>query len=55
MPLPWLLAGGLTQDDVAEAVKIVAPASSTFLLASMEPGVKSIDLIHTFSIALKAL
>jgi len=56
VPLPWLLAGGLTPDNVAEAVRVtgarVVDVSSG---VEVTRGVKSIELIRAFLTAVKAL
>ena len=49
VPLPWLLAGGLTPDNVAEAVRVTG-AHAVDVSSGVESsrGVKSIALIHAF-------
>lgn len=48
-PGPWLLAGGLTVDNVAQAIAISgAPAVDVSSGVETEPGVKSPDLIRAF-------
>ena len=56
VPLPWLLAGGLRPDNVAEAVRVTG-ASAVDLSSGVESsrGVKSIDLIRAFLDRVKAL
>jgi phosphoribosylanthranilate isomerase len=56
VPLPWLLAGGLTADNVAEAVR-VAGARTVDVSSGVESsrGVKSIELIRAFLDRVKAL
>ena len=56
MPLPWLLAGGLTPDNVAEAVRVTG-ARIVDVSSGVESsrGVKSIDLIRAFLDRVKAL
>ena len=56
VPLPWLLAGGLTPQNVAEAVR-VAGARAVDVSSGVESsrGVKSIDLIRAFLDRVKAL
>jgi phosphoribosylanthranilate isomerase len=56
VPLPWLLAGGLTPDNVAEAVRITG-ARAVDVSSGVESsrGVKSIDLIRAFLDRVKAL
>ena len=56
VPLPWLLAGGLTADNVAEAVRVTG-ARAVDVSSGVESsrGVKSIDLIHAFLDRVKAL
>ena len=56
VPLPWFLAGGLTPDNVAEAVKVTG-ARAVDLSSGVESsrGVKSIDLIRAFLDRVKAL
>ncbi len=48
-PRPWMLAGGLTADNVAEAVKMTG-ARQLDLSSGVEsaPGVKDIGMIRTF-------
>jgi len=49
VPLPWLLAGGLTPDNLAEAVRVTG-ARAVDVSSGVESsrGVKSIELIHAF-------
>jgi phosphoribosylanthranilate isomerase len=56
VPLPWLLAGGLTPDNVAEAVR-VSGARAVDVSSGVESsrGVKSIELIRAFLDRVKAL
>ncbi len=56
VPLPWLLAGGLTPDNVAEAVRVTG-ARAVDVSSGVESsrGVKSIDLIRAFLDRVKAL
>jgi phosphoribosylanthranilate isomerase len=56
VPLPWLLAGGLTPENVAEAVRVTG-ARAVDVSSGVESsrGVKSIDLIHAFLDRVKAL
>jgi phosphoribosylanthranilate isomerase len=56
VPLPWLLAGGLTLDNVAEAVRVTG-ASAVDLSSGVESsrGVKSVDLIRAFLDRVKVL
>jgi phosphoribosylanthranilate isomerase len=56
VPLPWLLAGGLTPDNVAEAVKVTG-ASAVDVSSGVESsrGVKSIGLIRAFLERVKEL
>ena len=56
VPLPWMLAGGLTPANVAEAVRVTgAPAGRRFLWRRSSRGVKSVDLIRAFLDGVKAL
>jgi phosphoribosylanthranilate isomerase len=56
VPLPWMLAGGLTPDNVAQAVKVTgARAVDVSSGVESERGVKSIDLIGAFLDRVKAL
>jgi phosphoribosylanthranilate isomerase len=56
VPLPWLLAGGLTPDNVADAVKLTG-ARAVDVSSGVEGarGVKSVELIRTFLERVKAL
>jgi phosphoribosylanthranilate isomerase len=56
VPLPWLLAGGLTPANVAEAVRVTgAPAVDVSSGVESQRGVKSVDLIRAFLDTVKAL
>jgi phosphoribosylanthranilate isomerase len=56
VPLPWLLAGGLTPDNVAEAVRVTgAPVVDVSSGVESGRGVKSIELIRAFLDRVKAL
>lgn len=56
VPLPWLLAGGLTPDNVAEAVRVTgAPVVDVSSGVESSRGVKSIELIRAFLDRVKAL
>ena len=54
-PVPWMLAGGLTPDTVAEAVRLTG-AQQVDVSSGVEsaPGVKDANLIHAFVSAAKA-
>ena len=56
VPLPWLLAGGLTPDNVAEAVRVTG-ARAVDVSSGVESsrGVKSVELIRAFLDRVKAL
>jgi len=56
VPLPWILAGGLTPDNVAEAVKVTG-AHAVDVSSGVESsrGVKSIELMRAFLDRVKAL
>jgi len=56
VPLPWLLAGGLRSDNVAEAVRVTG-ARGVDVSSGVESsrGVKSVDLIRAFLDRVKAL
>jgi phosphoribosylanthranilate isomerase len=56
VPLPWLLAGGLTSDNVAEAVRVTG-ARTVDVSSGVESsrGVKSVELIRAFLDRVKAL
>ena len=56
VPLPWLLAGGLTPGNVAEAVRVTG-ARTVDVSSGVEAsrGVKSVALIRAFLDAVKAL
>lgn len=56
VPVPWLLAGGLTPGNVAEAVRMTgAPAVDVSSGVEESRGVKSIALIRAFLDTVKAL
>ena len=52
----WLLAGGLTPDNVGEAIRVTG-ATAVDVASGVEtaPGVKSVDLIHAFVAAAKTV
>jgi phosphoribosylanthranilate isomerase len=56
VPLPWLLAGGLTPENVAEAVRVTG-ARTVDVSSGVESsrGVKSIELIRAFLDRVKVL
>jgi phosphoribosylanthranilate isomerase len=56
VPLPWLLAGGLTPDNVADAVRVTG-ARAVDVSSGVESsrGVKSVELIRAFLDRVKAL
>ncbi|MDI1283975.1 MAG: phosphoribosylanthranilate isomerase [Reyranella sp.] len=56
VPVPWILAGGLTPDNVAEAVRVTG-ARAVDVSSGVESsrGVKSIELIRAFLDRVKAL
>ncbi len=53
-PIPWMLAGGLTQDNVAEAIRLTG-AKMVDVSSGVEsaPGVKDLDKIAAFVKAAK--
>lgn len=56
VPLPWMLAGGLTPGNVAEAVRVTgAPIVDVSSGVESSRGVKSVDLIRAFLERVKAL
>lgn len=56
IPLPWVLAGGLTPENVADAVKLTgAPTVDVSSGVEASRGVKSIELIRAFLDRVKAL
>ncbi len=48
-PCPWMLAGGLTPDNVAEAMRLTG-AKQVDVASGVEtaPGVKDVDLMRAF-------
>ena len=54
-PVPWMLAGGLTPDTVAEAIRQTG-ARQVDVSSGVErqKGVKDLDLIAAFAAAAKA-
>jgi phosphoribosylanthranilate isomerase len=56
VPLPWLLAGGLNPDNVAEAVRVTG-ARAVDVSSGVEAtrGVKSVDLIKLFLERVRAI
>lgn len=54
-PVPWMLAGGLTPDNVAEAVRMTG-AQQVDVSSGVEtaPGVKDIQMINSFLAATQA-
>ena len=56
VPLPWLLAGGLTPDNVAEAVRVTgAPTVDVSSGVEATRGVKSLALIRAFLERVRAI
>ena len=53
-PLPWMLSGGLTVENVAEAVRITrTPAVDVSSGVEVSPGIKDMGLIRDFIAAAK--
>jgi phosphoribosylanthranilate isomerase len=56
VPLPWMLAGGLTAENLGEAIRLTkAPAVDVSSGVEERPGVKSLDKIRAFLAAAKRL
>ena len=56
VPLPWMLAGGLTAENLAEAIRVTgAPVVDVSSGVEDRPGVKSLDKIRAFLAAAKKL
>jgi len=56
LPLPWMLAGGLTADNLAEAVRLtLAPAVDVSSGVEERPGVKSLAKIAAFLAAARTI
>jgi phosphoribosylanthranilate isomerase len=56
VPLPWMLAGGLTPGNVAEAARVTgAPVVDVSSGVESSRGVKSVELIRAFLDRVKAL
>ena len=56
VPLPWMLAGGLTPGNVAEAARVTgAPVVDVSSGVESRRGVKSVELIRAFLDRVKAL
>ena len=56
VPVPWMLAGGLTPDNVAEAARVTgAPIVDVSSGVESSRGVKSVELIRAFLDRVKAL
>jgi phosphoribosylanthranilate isomerase len=56
VPLPWMLAGGLNADNLADAIRLTkAPAVDVSSGVEDRPGVKSLDKIRDFLAAAKNL
>lgn len=54
LPVPWMLSGGLTAENVAEAIAATgATAVDTSSGVETRPGVKDVDKIHAFVTAAK--
>ncbi|HLZ68076.1 MAG TPA: phosphoribosylanthranilate isomerase [Aliidongia sp.] len=55
-PLPWMLSGGLTIDNIAEAVRTTgAPAIDVSSGVETSPGIKDVGLIREFIATAKGL